>query len=152
MPLFWMAYKTAMNAPIGVLIVEATDLLQARFRAAVFELDRGAEFAEGFALDADTAKLIPERLIGRMIPVATAADLLKEIESAEPTPNGLRPGPSENERLPDEGFAVLDRLRPMSMVSGLRKPGGPCATTTLAAAPPSRGAWRRSPTDHTEEP
>jgi hypothetical protein len=85
MPLFWMRYKTAMDVPIGVLIVEAPDLLQARFGAAVFEIDRGADFMEGYALDPETAKLIPHRLIRRMVPLAKAADLLKEIESAEPT-------------------------------------------------------------------
>jgi hypothetical protein len=84
MPVFWMTYKTAMGNPIGVLIIEAPDLLHARFRAEMFELNRGAEFVEGYALDAAMVKLIPERLRGRMIPLAMVADLLKEIE--DPTP------------------------------------------------------------------
>ena len=86
MPVFWMTYKTAMGNPIGVLIMEAPDLLHARFRAEIFELPRGAEFAEAYPLDPQMMKHIPERLIGRMIPLAMAADLLKQIEHADPTP------------------------------------------------------------------
>jgi hypothetical protein len=96
MPVFWMTYKTAMGNPIGVLIMEAPDLLHARLRAEIFELNRGAEFVEGYALAAETVKLTPERLRGRMIPLAMAADLLKEIE--DPTPKRPPAGSGKSPR------------------------------------------------------
>jgi hypothetical protein len=84
--LYWLTYKTAMDRPIGVLIIEAPDLLQARFKAAVFELDRGAEFSEGHALNPEMVARVPERVIGRMMPLEVAAELLRQIKRDDPIP------------------------------------------------------------------
>jgi hypothetical protein len=61
-------------------------------------LPRGAEFAEAYPLDPRVIKHIPERLIGRMIPLAMAADLLKDTEHADPTPK--RPPAESARKLP----------------------------------------------------
>jgi hypothetical protein len=83
--LIWLTYKTAGRLS-GVLILESPDPLQARFRAGVFGLDQGAEFAEGHPLDEALAAAVPERLIGRMLSIPDAQSLIRRFERIDPIP------------------------------------------------------------------
>jgi hypothetical protein len=62
--LFWLTYRPSAA---GVIVIEAPDLLQARFKAAVYDMDRGLEFAAGHQLDPLSAEQIPAGMLGRRL-------------------------------------------------------------------------------------
>ncbi len=49
-PLFWLTYRNPDGRAAGV-VIESPDLLQPRFKPAVYEMDRGLEIASGHQLD-----------------------------------------------------------------------------------------------------
>ena len=48
-------------------MVDSPDLLQARFKAAVYGFDRGLNFASGHPLDEESANQIPANMMGRLL-------------------------------------------------------------------------------------
>jgi hypothetical protein len=81
---FWLTYCDRFGRLLGVVIQDSYTLLLARFRASVAEIDQGAAFCEGHELDAATAKLVPERAIGRMLDPVEAGELIRKIERQIP--------------------------------------------------------------------
>jgi hypothetical protein len=79
MPHFWLTYRDGVRL-IGVVIDEAPSLIQARLKAAVRSIDRGAPFATGHLLGAELVALVPPTQIGRMLSGAEAAKLLARFE------------------------------------------------------------------------
>jgi hypothetical protein len=78
--LFWLCYRRA-NKLEGVVIIEATELLQARMLAAIDGLDKLADFSGGYELSIEQAAMISPSLIGRMISPEEAGGVLSWIES-----------------------------------------------------------------------
>ena len=64
--------------------MDSSTLVHARFRAAVEEIDQGADFAEGHELDQKSAAMVPATSIGRMLDQDEAAALIREIERGIP--------------------------------------------------------------------
>jgi hypothetical protein len=78
--LFWLCYRRA-NKLVGVVIIEASELLHARMLATINGLDKLADFSGGYELSAEHAAMISPRLIGRMISPEEAGGVLAWIES-----------------------------------------------------------------------
>jgi hypothetical protein len=74
---------------LGALILDSSNLVQARNRAAVEGTDHGARYCEGYALDRASAKLIPTGAIGRMLDRDEVRHLIQEL--AARSLNGRRP-------------------------------------------------------------
>jgi hypothetical protein len=72
-----------------VIILEASDLMHARFRANLEEVDQNAEFAEGHVLGDEHAAMIPENMIGRMLSLDQARRLIGRMAGGTPK----RPAP-----------------------------------------------------------
>jgi hypothetical protein len=89
---YWLSYRRR-GKPIGVVVIEAPDPLQARFRAAVEGLDREGDFADSYGLDPETAARIPADMMGRMLTPAEAYKLIRVLERAAPIPK-RPPAPS----------------------------------------------------------
>jgi hypothetical protein len=74
-PLFWLTYRFPIGRVVrypngrvaGVVVLDAPDLLQARFKAEVYGKDRGLEFASGHQLDPLTARHIAPNMISRLL-------------------------------------------------------------------------------------
>jgi hypothetical protein len=81
--LHWLTY-TAGDRPVGVVITDAPDLLQARFRAAVHGFDEGKTFGEGHELGPEHDDLVPERMRDRMLSLADASRLIRRLPHATP--------------------------------------------------------------------
>jgi hypothetical protein len=79
MPHFWLTYRDGVRL-IGVVIIEAPSLIQARLKAAVSGVDVGAPFAKGHLLGAAIVALVPPTQIGRMLSGNEAAKLLARFE------------------------------------------------------------------------
>jgi hypothetical protein len=80
---FWLTYQRAGRL-LGVVIVDSATLIGARMRAAVDEIDQGADFAEGHQVDDATAALIPATLVGRLLDPEAAGKLLRRLERQIP--------------------------------------------------------------------
>jgi hypothetical protein len=74
-PLFWLTYRFPIGRVVRYpngrvvagVVLDAPDLLQAKFQAAVYSEDRGLEFADGHQLDPLSAEQIPANMIGRLL-------------------------------------------------------------------------------------
>jgi hypothetical protein len=78
--LFWLSYGRG-DELVGVVIIEARALMEARMIAAIDGLDKFAEFAEGYALGDEEAAMISPLSIGRMLPPAEVGRLMAWLES-----------------------------------------------------------------------
>ena len=79
-PLFWLCYQRNRRL-VGVVIVEAGELIEARMLAAIAGLDQLADFSEGWELSAQHRAMISANLVGRMLSPDEAARLAAWIES-----------------------------------------------------------------------
>ena len=79
MSLFWLTYSKARKVS-GVVLVEAGDILQARFRANVEGIDQDADFTAGHELDAVKASQVPADHVSRMISVDEVKKLIRRFE------------------------------------------------------------------------
>ncbi len=80
MSLYWLTYQTADERVLGVVLIQAGDLIDARLRAKRGKLDQGAKFAAGYELDDEHAALMPEGARGRMLSPREAHGLIDLIE------------------------------------------------------------------------
>jgi len=64
--LFFLCYRRDSNA-LGVVIIAAHELLEARMLVTINGLDRGADFFAGYKLNVDHASMVTADLIGRML-------------------------------------------------------------------------------------
>jgi hypothetical protein len=80
MSYFWLTYGNA-DRFVGVAIVEAPSMLQARMNAAVRSIAASAPFAEGHELSARLMASVPPTQIGRMLSGAEAAELIRRLDS-----------------------------------------------------------------------
>jgi len=81
MPHFWLTYGKAGRL-IGVVIIEAPTLIQARMNAAVEGIiDAGAPFVEGHKLSAKLMASVLPSQVGRKMSGAEAAELICWLES-----------------------------------------------------------------------
>jgi hypothetical protein len=76
MPHFLLTFGDPNRAPVGVVIIEAPSMFQARMTAVVRRFAAGVPFAEGHELSAKMMTLIPPMLVGRMMSGAEAEQLL----------------------------------------------------------------------------
>jgi hypothetical protein len=80
MSYFWLTYGSA-DGLIGVVIMEASTLIQARMRATAQGIaGAGAPFAEGHELSANLIALVPPTQIGRMMSGTEAMQLIRRLE------------------------------------------------------------------------
>jgi hypothetical protein len=79
-PLFWLCYRRDTRL-VGVVIVEAGELIEARMLAAISGLDKLADFSEGWELTAQHRAMVSANLVGRMLSPDEAARLAAWIES-----------------------------------------------------------------------
>ena len=77
---FWLTYGSA-GGLVGVVIMEAPSVLQARMNAAVQSIAAGAPFAEGHELSARLMASVPPTQVGRMLSGAEAAELICRLDS-----------------------------------------------------------------------
>jgi hypothetical protein len=71
-----LTYRRSGRAS-GVVLIEASSLVEARTQASLEAVDGGAEFAEGHELGAALAALVPAEQIGRMLPIEEARGVLE---------------------------------------------------------------------------
>src|SRR6266568_8054052 len=78
--LFCLCYHQD-NELLGVVMVEARTLLEARMFATIDGIDQLAEFSQGFELDKEQASFVRQTSVGRMITPDEARGLMTWIES-----------------------------------------------------------------------
>jgi hypothetical protein len=76
---FWLTYGDA-DRFLGVAIMEAPSLLEARMSAATRRIASGVPFAEGHQLSPKLIALIPPTKIGRMLSRIEAIQLIRDLE------------------------------------------------------------------------
>ena len=79
MSYFWLTYGSA-DGLVGVIIMEAPSMLQARMNAAVRSIAAGAPFAEGHELSARLMASVPPTQVGRMLSGSEAAELIRRLD------------------------------------------------------------------------
>jgi hypothetical protein len=79
MPHYWLTYGDA-DRFVGVSIMEAPLMLEARMNAAVRRIAAGLPFAEGHELSAKPIALVPPTKIGRMLSRTEAMELIRWLE------------------------------------------------------------------------
>jgi hypothetical protein len=79
---FCLIYRDA-NRLVGVVIMEAPSLPQARMNIAMRSVAVGAPFAEGHELSVRQRALVPASQIGRVLSGVEAAELLRRLEAAQ---------------------------------------------------------------------
>jgi hypothetical protein len=79
-PLWWLTYRRDGELS-GVVIVEGQALIDARMQASLRGLEEGVAFVEGHRLDDAASKaMVPTKAIGRMLSIAEAKTVLKQID------------------------------------------------------------------------
>jgi hypothetical protein len=66
-PLFWLTYRHADGRAGGVVVIDAPDVLQARFKAEVYGMDRRLDFTSGHELDKESTVQIPASMKCRFL-------------------------------------------------------------------------------------
>jgi hypothetical protein len=89
MPHFLLTFGDPSRAPVGVVIIEAPSMHDARMTAVARRFAAGVPFGEGLELNAKMMASIPPALIGRMMSGAEATQLLLRLVE------GRRGGPEK---------------------------------------------------------
>jgi hypothetical protein len=89
-PLFWLNYRHPDGRFAVVAVVEAMALIQARMKAAVTGLDQGLDFVVGHELEAESARQIPDDMIGRLLDDGDLRRLERIITPKKPTAPSVR--------------------------------------------------------------
>src|SRR3977135_2497219 len=79
-----MWWLTFLNGGVG--IIEASSLTHARALAAVHGLGRVVHFAEGHFINPESAALVPDAFIGRVLSAIEAVRLLDRMGSGQRSP------------------------------------------------------------------
>jgi hypothetical protein len=79
MPHFLLTFGDPSRTPVGVVIIEAPSMFQARMTAVVRRFAAGVPFADGHELSANMMTSIPPMLVARMMSGAEAEQLLLRI-------------------------------------------------------------------------
>jgi hypothetical protein len=77
--MWWLTYLRSGKA-VGVVVIEAPSLIDARMRAALEAVEAGINFAEGYELDAARSALVPEEQLERLLSIEEANELLKRLD------------------------------------------------------------------------
>jgi hypothetical protein len=77
--LWWFTYCDHSGRLIGALILDSSDLVQARNRAAVEGTNHSARYCESYELDRESANMIPAAAIGRMLDREEVRQLTQEL-------------------------------------------------------------------------
>jgi hypothetical protein len=85
MPHFWLTYGDTSRL-IGVVIIEAPSLFEARLDAALARLDGGMSYTDGVELGADLVTMLPPAQIGRLISGEEAEALVRRFEGRKLPP------------------------------------------------------------------
>jgi hypothetical protein len=91
-PLFWLNYRHPDGRFAGATVIEASTLISARMAAAVYGLDDGLDLVSGHELDAETARQVPEGMIGRLLDDKALRKLQRTITPKKPPAPSVRPG------------------------------------------------------------
>jgi hypothetical protein len=77
--MWWLTYRRSGKV-VGVVVIEAPSLIDARMHAALEAVEAGVDFADGHELDAALAALVPAEQLERMLSIEEANQLLKRLE------------------------------------------------------------------------
>ena len=75
---FWLTYNQ-FGRPLGVLVLDSSSLMEARMRATLDRIDRGAAFVRGYRLDKEAAHLVPAVALGRMLDPVESGELFTRL-------------------------------------------------------------------------
>jgi len=77
--MWWLTYLRS-GKMVGVVVIEAPSLIDARMRAALEAVEAGVDFAEGHEIDAARSALVPAEQLERLLSIEEANRLLKRID------------------------------------------------------------------------
>ena len=80
--MWWLTYRRSGKA-VGVVVIEAPSLIDARLNAALEAVEAGVDFADGHELDAAVAALVPPEQLERMLSIEEANQLRKRLEEKQ---------------------------------------------------------------------
>jgi hypothetical protein len=75
----WLTYLRS-GKTVGVVVIEAPSLIDARMRAALEAVEAGVDFAEGHEIDATRSALVPAEQLERLLSIEEANQLLKRLD------------------------------------------------------------------------
>ena len=77
--MWWLTYLRS-GKMVGVVVIEAPSLIDARMRAALEAVEAGVDFAEGHEIDAARSALVPAEQLERLLSIEEANRLLKWLD------------------------------------------------------------------------
>jgi hypothetical protein len=77
--MWWLTYLRS-GKMVGVVVIEAPSLIDARMRAALEAVEAGVDFAEGHEIDAARSALVPAEQLERLLSIEEANRLLKRLD------------------------------------------------------------------------
>jgi hypothetical protein len=77
--MWWLTYLRS-GKTVGVVVIEAPSLIDARMRAALEAVEAGVDFAEGHEIDATRSALVPAEQLERLLSIEEANQLLKRLD------------------------------------------------------------------------
>jgi hypothetical protein len=77
--MWWLTYLRS-GKMVGVVLIEAPSLVDARMRAALEAVEASVDFAEGHEIDAARSALVPAEQLERLLSIDEANRLLKWLD------------------------------------------------------------------------
>jgi hypothetical protein len=77
--MWWLTYLR-YGKMVGVVVIEAPSLVDARMRAALEAVEASVDFAEGQEIDAARSALVPAEQLERLLSIDEANRLLKWLD------------------------------------------------------------------------